>query len=142
MRLLTQIASCGSAVNVVLYNPLFHAVICGDAGAKVTAFDATTGAKTIEFCVLVEKEGGAKEGGGAGATPRWLDDSEAGVEITAMTFDPTLRRLLVATTDGAAYVWNFNSGSRLITVSPDSRYMRIRLSDNYCIQPMYLQYTS
>lgn len=132
MLLLMQIASCGSAVNVVLYNPLFHAVVCGDAGAKVTAFDATTGAKTIEFSVLVEREGGAREGGGAGAAPTWLDDSEAGVEITAMTFDPTLRRLLVATTDGAAYVWNFNSGSRLITVCSDSPYILIQLTDNYC----------
>ena len=34
-------------------------------------------------------------------------------EITAMTFDPTHRRLLTAAKDGSIKIWNFNNGALL-----------------------------
>ena len=34
-------------------------------------------------------------------------------EITAMTFDPTHRRLLTAGKDGTIKIWNFNNGALL-----------------------------
>lgn len=35
------------------------------------------------------------------------------IEITALTFDPSLRRLLTGARDGTVSIWNFNNGACL-----------------------------
>jgi len=38
-------------------------------------------------------------------------------EVTAMTFDPTYRRLLTSLNDGSLAIWNFNNGNCLRQVT-------------------------
>lgn len=47
------------------------------------------------------------------------------VEITAMAFDPTGRRLITGGRDGAIKIWNFNNGACLGELtSPDVSEVR------------------
>ena len=45
---------------------------------------------------------------------------EDGVEITAMTFDVTERKLIIGCRNGSLSVWNFTNGSRLKVLSKEN----------------------
>ena len=42
-----------------------------------------------------------------------VNGEDVDVEISVMTFDPTLRRLITGARDGAVKIWNFNNGACL-----------------------------
>ena len=55
--------------------------------------------------------------------------TEDDMEITAMSFDPTKRKLITGARDGVVKIWNFNNGACLrILQEPDGsevRYIKI-----------------
>ncbi|XP_076314990.1 WD repeat-containing protein on Y chromosome-like [Tachypleus tridentatus] len=81
-----------------LYNSLFNYVISACHGSVITVWDLTTGDKLIQFnkCHKITKIG-----------------VDYPVEITAMTLDPTERRLITGGSDGTVKIWNFNNGACL-----------------------------
>ena len=100
----------------MLYNSLFNLIVCGGVDGIVTVFDAINGAKTIEFSVNIYQN--ARKMAGVN------EENETETEITAIQFDSSLRRLLVATTSGVVSVWNFNSGELLLVVRiTDCKYI-------------------
>ncbi|XP_013775753.1 WD repeat-containing protein on Y chromosome-like [Limulus polyphemus] len=81
-----------------LYNSLFNYVISTCHGSVITVWDLNTGDKIIQFnkCHKITKIGVYYP-----------------VEITAMTLDPTERRLITGGRDGTVKIWNFNNGACL-----------------------------
>eukprot|EP00795_Rhopilema_esculentum_P000823 gene823-10565_t len=73
-----------------LYNDLFNQVVSACHGSVVNVWQLETGEKSIMFKVA--------------------DDD---VEITSISFDPTMRRLITGTGDGTVRIWNFNNGACL-----------------------------
>ena len=67
-----------------------HQVVSGCHGSVVSVWDVDTGEKTIQF-----------------------SQCHGNVEITAMTFDTTGRRLVTGARDGSIKIWNFNNGACL-----------------------------
>ena len=67
----------------------------------ICVWSIATGDKVIQFSANKTKVNENPEEGGKHS------------EITAMTFDPTFRRLLTAAKDGAVKIWNFNNGACL-----------------------------
>lgn len=65
--------------------------------SQVSVYDIFTGQKTMQFTVHSSVENG-----------RTIE-----VEITAMCFDSTQRRLATGTLDGVIKIWNFNNGTLL-----------------------------
>ena len=59
-------------------------------GSVISVWDVETGEKIIQFSKV-----------------------HGGSEITAMTFDPTGRRLVTGGRDGKVKIWNFNNGACL-----------------------------
>ena len=58
-----------------------------------------------------------------------------GVEVTAISFDPTKRRLITGTRDGTVKIWNFNNGACLQELqAPDDSEVDVILR----IMPKYL----
>ena len=85
-------------INVILYNSLFNQIVSGGTDSLVSVWDPKTGERLMQFSAhTIQREGGEIEE----------------VEITAMNFDPTLRRLITAGQDGCIKVWNFNNGALL-----------------------------
>jgi len=73
-----------------LYNDLFNQVVSACHGSVVNVWHVDTGEKAIMFT-----------------------NAHDGHEITAMSFDPTKRRLLTGSRDGSIKIWNFNNGACL-----------------------------
>ena len=69
---------------------LLNQVVSTSYDSMVCVWDLETGEKVIQFSNCHEN-----------------------CEITAMTFDPTHRRLLTAGKDGSIKIWNFNNGALL-----------------------------
>lgn len=59
-------------------------------GSMIRVWDIDTGEKIIQF-----------------------SKCHGSIEITAMTFDPTGRRLITGARDGSIKMWNFNNGACL-----------------------------
>lgn len=79
-------------------------MVTGDEGSRVSVYDIFTGEKIMQYTVHTIIENG--------------ETIEA--EITAMTFDPTRRRLATGTRDGVVMIWNYNNGTLLRELpSPD-----------------------
>ncbi|XP_077992887.1 cilia- and flagella-associated protein 337-like [Glandiceps talaboti] len=84
-------------VRYSLYNDLFNQVVSACDDSIVSVWDVDTGTKTIQFSAHKTMERGA----------------ERSVEITAMTYDPSKRRLITGARDGTVKIWNFNNGACL-----------------------------
>jgi len=65
-------------------------VVSGCHGSVITVWDVETGEKAMQF-----------------------SQAHGTAAITAMTFDPSGRRLITGAKDGSIKVWNFNNGSCL-----------------------------
>lgn len=85
-------------VTCALYNSLFNQVVSSCHESVVSVWDLETGTKTIQFSKAHTY------------TEKGIEKS---AEITAMTFDPSLRRLITGGRDGTVKVWNFNNGACL-----------------------------
>lgn len=72
-------------------------MVTGDRASRVSVYDIFTGEKIMQYTVHTITENG--------------ETIEA--EITAMSFDPTRRRLATGTRDGVVKIWNFNNGTLL-----------------------------
>ncbi|XP_014668843.1 PREDICTED: WD repeat-containing protein on Y chromosome-like [Priapulus caudatus] len=94
------------AVVAAIYNRLFNYVVSGCHGSVVSVWDIRTGEKVMQFVNAhrVHDQG-----------------AERPVEITAMTFDPTLRRLITGGKEGLVKIWNFNNGACLRELVPAGR---------------------
>ncbi len=91
------ITSHSSTIISALYNPLFNQVVTACIDSLVIVWDFYTGQRVMQFIAYrVQKDG------------RTID-----LEITAMTFDPTFRRLFTASRNGLVKIWNFNNGAML-----------------------------
>ena len=77
-----------------LYNNLFHQVVSACHGSVVNVWNVDTGEKAIMFT-----------------------NAHDGHEITAMSFDPSKRRVLTGSRDGSIKIWNFNNGACLRELS-------------------------
>ena len=93
-----QLVSHNTRVNHVLYNDLFHQVVSCGVDSLVVVWDAENGERIIQF----QAHKIPQIGGG---------DIE--LEITAMRFDPSQRRLITAARDGKIKLWNHNNGALL-----------------------------
>ncbi|KAL5267550.1 hypothetical protein ACHWQZ_G004550 [Mnemiopsis leidyi] len=85
-----NIKSHQKSVRAALYNHNFNQVVSTSYDSMVCVWDLETGEKVIQF-----------------------SNCHGNHEITAMTFDPTHRRLLTAGKDGTIKIWNFNNGALL-----------------------------
>ena len=72
-------------------------LVSGGADSLVCVWNVNTGERVIQFVAHRKVVAGV----------------EMDVEITAMQFDPTLRRLITALRDGIIKIWNFNNGAVL-----------------------------
>ncbi|XP_074662765.1 cilia- and flagella-associated protein 337-like [Tubulanus polymorphus] len=93
-----EIKSHMKPICAALYNKLFNQVVSACHASVVSVWDLDTGQKVIQFTnahKVVER------------------GEERGVEITAMEFDPTGRRLITGARDGTVKIWNFNNGACL-----------------------------
>ena len=73
-------------------------MVTADTRALVCVWDIISGEKVMEF--------------NANQSSEYIE-----CEVTAMTFDPTYRRLLTTLNDGNLAIWNFNNGNCLRQVS-------------------------
>ena len=78
-----------------LYNDLFNQVVSACHGGVVNVWRVDTGEKAIMFT-----------------------NAHEGHEITAMSFDPTKRRLITGARSGSVKIWNFNNGACLRELNP------------------------
>jgi len=74
-------------------------MVTADMRALVCVWDIINGEKMMEF----------------NANPT---SEHTELEVTAMTFDTTYRRLLTTLNDGSLAIWNFNNGNCLRQVGP------------------------
>ncbi|XP_037083590.1 WD repeat-containing protein on Y chromosome-like [Pollicipes pollicipes] len=93
-----EIQSHDRVVTAAIYNNLFNKVVSGCHGSVITVWELQTGQKVMQFR-------------NAHTTKR--NGQHVAVEITCMTFDPTLRRLITGGRDGRVKIWNFNNGACL-----------------------------
>ena len=85
-------------ITAALYNDLFNQVVSASHDSVVSVWDLATGTKTIQFS----------------NAHRYMEKGvEKFAEITAMTFDPTGRRLVTGGRNGTVKIWNFNNGAML-----------------------------
>lgn len=85
-----DIVSHEHPICAALYNKIFNQVVSGCHGSVVKVWDIDTGEKIIQFSHCHDK-----------------------MEITAMAFDPTGRKLITGGKDGSIKIWNFNNGACL-----------------------------
>ena len=79
-------------------------VVSGCQGGVVSVWDLDTGEKTMQF-----------------------SRCHGDMELTAMSFDPSGRRLITGGRDGSLKIWNFNNGACLSVL--DSSYsLEVRYS--------------
>lgn len=92
-----QYTSHSMPVTCALYNPLFNQVVSASTDSTVSVWDLYSGEKVMQFK----------------AHKRTIHGESKNVEITAISFDHTYRRLLTGAQDGTVKVWNFNNGDCL-----------------------------
>ena len=85
-----EIISHEKQLCAALYNENFNQIVSGCHGSVVSVWDIDTGEKLIQF-----------------------SNCHGSMEITAMAFDPTGRRLITGGRDGSLKIWNFNNGACL-----------------------------
>lgn len=93
-----EMTSHNRPITHCLYNNLFNQVVSGCHDSVVCVWDLATGTKTIQF---------------SNAHKYMEKGLEKCAEITAMTFDPTGRRLITGGRNGTVKIWNFNNGACL-----------------------------
>ncbi|ESO87414.1 hypothetical protein LOTGIDRAFT_92084, partial [Lottia gigantea] len=103
-----EILSHNKPVVQVLYNPSFKVVITACEESVVSVWDMETGEKSMQF---------------VNAHTLMEDGVLTPLEITAMAFDPPMRRLLTGARDGIIKVWNFNVGAVLQSFYASERAM-------------------
>ena len=74
-------------------------MVSGCHGSVITVWDVDTGEKSMQF-----------------------SQAHGNAAITAMTFDPSGRRLITGAKDGSIKVWNFNNGSCLRSMQHKDHY--------------------
>jgi len=87
-------------------------MVTADARSLVCVWDVISGEKLMEFSAAT----------GCSSSSSGSDVDQ--LEMTAMSFDPTYRRLVTALSDGSLAIWNFNNGNCLRQVrwpTPASR---------------------
>ncbi|KAK6169081.1 hypothetical protein SNE40_020202 [Patella caerulea] len=94
----TEILSHNKPVSQILYNTIFKVVVSACEESVISVWDIETGEKQMQF---------------VNAHTAMEDGFLTPLEITAMCFDPPLRRLLTGARDGSVKVWNFNVGAVL-----------------------------
>ncbi|XP_063064316.1 WD repeat-containing protein on Y chromosome-like isoform X2 [Engraulis encrasicolus] len=77
-----------------LYNSNFKQVVSGCHNGVISVWDIMTGEKVMQFQTSPERA----------------------VEVTAMSFDGPMRRLITGSKDGTIRLWNFNNGALLLTL--------------------------
>lgn len=102
----TVTSSHNRTVVAALYNRLFNYVVSGCHESVVSVWDIKTGEKLMQF---------------VNAHKVYDQGTERAVEITTMTFDPTLRRLITGGKEGIVKIWNFNNGACLRELVPAGR---------------------
>ncbi|XP_050394974.1 WD repeat-containing protein on Y chromosome-like [Patella vulgata] len=93
-----EILSHNKPVAQILYNTIFKVVVSACEESVISVWDIETGEKQMQF---------------VNAHTAMEDGFLTPLEITAMCFDPPLRRLLTGARDGSVKVWNFNVGAVL-----------------------------
>jgi WD40 repeat protein len=93
-----EVKSHNTPITAALYNKLFNQVVIGCHESTVSVWDLNTGEKIIQY---------------TNAHKITVNGEEKGIEITAMVFDPTGRRLITGARDGTVKIWNFNNGACL-----------------------------
>ncbi|XP_041468554.1 WD repeat-containing protein on Y chromosome-like isoform X2 [Lytechinus variegatus] len=93
-----EMTSHNRPITHCLYNSLFNQVVSGCHDSVVCVWDLATGTKTIQF---------------SNAHKYMEKGVEKSAEITAMTFDPSGRRLVTGGRNGTVKIWNFNNGACL-----------------------------
>ena len=88
-------------------------MLTADARALVCVWDVISGDKLMEFS--------------ANQSSDYVE-----LELTAMTFDVTYRRLVTALNDGSLAVWNFNNGNCLRQVYTTTTTL-IQLQQSVCV---------
>ncbi|KAK2181267.1 hypothetical protein NP493_404g02061 [Ridgeia piscesae] len=91
-----QIMSHTQPVTAALYNPLFKQVVSVAADSTVAVWTMITGHKVMQFNAAKQRESAIDV-----------------IEVTAMSFDSSFRRLITATRLGVVSIWNFNNGACL-----------------------------
>merc|ERR1712048_319341 len=91
------IYSHGKPITAVLYNPLFDELVTAGEDSMIGVWDIRTGQKQMMFSV------------------------EKDVEITALAFDESKRRLITGSRNGITRVWNFNNGACLRELKSEDR---------------------
>ncbi|KAI9139143.1 WD40-repeat-containing domain protein [Paraphysoderma sedebokerense] len=84
------VGSHDAPIVAAIFNHNFHQVVSGCQNSTVSVWDVGSGNKTFQFFNLHGK-----------------------LEITAMCFDKSCRRLLTGSRDGVVKMWNFNNGQLL-----------------------------
>ncbi|XP_033640138.1 WD repeat-containing protein on Y chromosome-like [Asterias rubens] len=93
-----DVTSHNRPVTAAIYNHLFNQVVSACHDSVVSVWDLATGTKTIMFS----------------KAHKYMEKGvEKCAEITAMTFDPSFRRLVTGGRDGSVKIWNFNNGACL-----------------------------
>ena len=93
----------------------------GSADTLVCVWNAKTGEKIIQFTAHTDEKAESMD-----------------KEITSMSFDPSMRRLITATRDGSINLWNFNNGGCLRSMEVDQYkvmtfYGKIKMKKTYQI---------
>ncbi|XP_038078621.1 WD repeat-containing protein on Y chromosome-like isoform X2 [Patiria miniata] len=93
-----DVTSHNRPITAAIYNHLFNQVVSACHDSVVSVWDLATGTKTIMFS----------------KAHKYMEKGvEKCAEITAMTFDPSYRRLVTGGRDGSVKIWNFNNGACL-----------------------------
>ncbi|XP_071485402.1 WD repeat-containing protein on Y chromosome-like [Diadema antillarum] len=93
-----EMTSHNKPITHCLYNSLFSQVVSTCHDSVVCVWDLASGTKTIQF---------------SNAHKYMEKGVEKTAEITAMTFDPSGRRLVTGGRNGTVKIWNFNNGACL-----------------------------
>lgn len=83
----------------MIYNSLFDFVITADSGSVINVWDLQTGNKIMHILNAHQL--------------KTTSEYEVSSEITALTFDESMRQLISGSHSGSICFWNFNNGSLL-----------------------------
>lgn len=96
-----QLVSQNLAVSHILYNSFFCQIVSASVDSFIVVWSAESGERVIQFLAHSIRD---------------VMNLNIVVEITAMSFDSTQRRLITAARDATIKIWNHNSGSLLKTI--------------------------
>ncbi|KAI3389780.1 hypothetical protein SNEBB_002481 [Seison nebaliae] len=95
-----------SPINAILISPIFDIVVVSNNNSVISIWDIKVGEKLMQIS-------------NAHPTRNVSSDDEV-VEITALSFDSSGRKLISGARDGSVAVWNFNNGANIDRAVIDS----------------------